>query len=190
MNSCSQCGKCCRNHSVLITFRDVREIVNYIPQINLINYITLYEASKEYKDYKCLSENYPLIMLKENEYIIHGYLGLRFKKINSKTTVCPFLNDDLKSCSIHDFKPLICKIYPQKLDKNEKLIWIDGRCTQPWLPEGNHALDLIKLIKLTLKEFKLFRLEVEEWNRDFEKKSRQNFFDFILKSHIIEQIHN
>lgn len=112
---CTACGKCCANDSVDMilltpfdlynlskgTGKNINDIVN--------DYTNVYIGK---------NSNFPVVQLnsvfnlqKSIEY------GMKYK-------VCPFLKDN--KCSVHDFKPSICRLYPLgrtitiSTDDNEK----------------------------------------------------------------------
>ena len=193
-DDCYQCGVCCRNHTVLITFRDLREIHRYFPEINLLDIITIFTAPEDYID-KCeLTEHYPKIKIKEESGVIEGYLGIKFKNISDPENpstmirVCPLQDDTHRVCTIHKHKPMVCRVYPHVIrmkklsngEEHEELLWENGRCPGSWIGSETSQMALRKRIKTAHYLHDKFHNEVEEWNRIYQSKTVQGFIEFIL----------
>ncbi len=175
MTGCNQCGKCCFNHTILITFRDLREIHEFFPDFNLKEIITLFEPSEDYIDIEILKDNYPIINFEENNLIIRGYLGIKFQKDDDNQNFCPFFNKEKFNCKIHFNKPYICRVYPHKIN----LIW-DGRCSESWTYSPPDDETMKKFIEDVVNTYKHFSEEVKEWNSDYSNKKIDDFIKFIL----------
>ncbi len=68
--------------------------------------------------------------------------------INGK---CPFLNDE-NLCSIHDVKPLACKMYPLIIGWDDKTLRVSGAC--PWIRDHLEELRGIDPSKVFPEEFR------------------------------------
>ena len=72
---------------------------------------------------------------------------------NPKTKACVFLKTDSDeisapgTCSIHDFRPMGCQIYPVIIDENEKIV-TDEIC--PHRNEFTHTIDIFSELLLKL----------------------------------------
>ncbi|HMF32728.1 MAG TPA: YkgJ family cysteine cluster protein [Candidatus Lokiarchaeia archaeon] len=164
---CRACGQCCHNHTVLITFRDLREIHQFYPDLRPEDLIVLYDVATEYPDRTILERYHPArlkfedtigaVPLKrgktlnqesqdaENDELNAGdgectwqaYLGLRFTKNPDGGTVCPLLDETQGRCTIHKHKPMICRTYPHVLYEDGQLARLERVRCNP--PWGDPA---------------------------------------------------
>ncbi|MHA1681074.1 MAG: YkgJ family cysteine cluster protein [Promethearchaeota archaeon] len=171
--SCAACGVCCHNQSILITDEDVRRILAAKPSIPIEELVIFYTPADGYVD-DSLLERYPSVKI-EGE---RCYLALRF--ISDDATagrVCPFLDGASGLCTIHEFKPLICRVYPFIYDI-DLLTRVDNpRCPENWHPRnGNEISRLHSVLKRAYDEFNEFRKRTEKWNR---RSDCTSFIDFF-----------
>ena len=181
---CFSCGKCCHNHSIMITFSDLRQIHRNRPDIFLPQIITIFETHPDYEDLSVLKEFHPEIKIEEDGRVVKGYLGLRFMKTgnidgNEIEDVCQLFDEKSKSCTIHSFKPMSCKIYPHYLE-GERIYWNNGRCPEKWDISKENIEEVRNLIKKAKKNHLEFVKEVEEWNKKYKGKTQEDFFNFVL----------
>jgi Fe-S-cluster containining protein len=205
---CKACGTCCYDHTVLVSFRDLREIHKYYPDRPLENLVVLYDAATEYADRAILERFHPAVLA----FVLPGdkhagecgkscachrsdagstwkaYLGLRFKKLPNGKTVCPQLDRDAGRCTIHAHKPLVCRTYPHVLDDAGKLARLEKvRCAEPWGDPANLTPEERERIQNTVvwayRAHDHFIEEVKEWNVDPRDKTVGDFFTFVLRAH-------
>jgi len=210
---CEICGICCYDHTVLVTFRDLREIHKYYPEKKLEQIVVLYDASTEYADRSILEQYHPAILVftlpqvqpgeVEHSLSSHSqdtpasiwkaYLGLRFIKLPDGRTVCPQLDRDSGRCTIHEHKPLVCRTYPHVLDDAGKLARLEKvRCRKPWgNPEDLTFEDYERIRNMVVWAYKAhdqFIQEVIEWNKNPRDKTLADFFRFALQPHPGDEI--
>lgn len=181
ISSCHNCGKCCKTRSVLITFRDLREIREFYPHISLLEKIVLFEPHTIPLKLKYFTEDYPLIHLIENGSHIQGYLGLKSCSINLDELLCPFYDSTQLKCSIHAHKPLICRIFPFLTDDNLNIILEPDRCPYKWVLSDQELVQMRDLIKKACHAHEEFIQEVKEWNESYQEKTLDDFVAFILR---------
>ena len=140
MWNCQQCGACCHNHTVLITGRDLREINQYYPHIDLKKAICLLSPNAEFKDPENLLSQYPIVEISADlpdQAPIRGYLALKFEEISrtpQRITQCVFYSpsqliaSDHNGCAIHEHKPLICLSYPFQINDDLSVEFHGTRC--------------------------------------------------------------
>ncbi len=203
---CKACGTCCYNHTVLVTFRDLREIHKYYPDKRLEDLVVLYDAGTEYADRTILERFHPAVLA----FVLPGekhegdcgpscgccrnpagstwkaYLGLRFEKLPDGRTVCPHLDRGAGSCTIHAHKPLVCRTYPHVLDDAGTLARLEKvRCAARWgdpadlLPEEHDRIR--NTVVRAYRAHDNFIREVEEWNVNPRGKTVGDFFAFALR---------
>ncbi len=208
ITQCKACGTCCYNHTVLVTFRDLREIHNNYPDKHLEDLVVLYDAATEYEDRAILERFHPAVLA----FILPGekhegkcspscgccgnpagstwkaYLGLRFEKLPDGQTVCPQLDRAAGRCTIHAHKPLVCRTYPHVLDDAGKLARLEKvRCAEPWgdpadlLPEEHERIH--HTVAWAYRAHDQYIQEVNEWNLDPRDKTVGDFFAFALRPH-------
>jgi len=64
-SQCKACGICCYDHTVLVTFRDLREIHAHYPDQRLEDLLVLYDAATEYPDRTILERFHPAVLVFE-----------------------------------------------------------------------------------------------------------------------------
>ncbi len=156
--ACQSCGNCCKFFNINITHLDIVRILENRPDLKLNDFIEFSTAEKG--DTESFISTY-------------GKRQLTLKKKKEKNE-CVFLVDNI--CSIHDFKPRVCKVWPFSLEKNDKIDWIQEhksfikkKCGHISIKGTNDPDKLKTLIKQHYKERKAFEKIVQKWNT--EKKS-------------------
>ena len=203
LQQCRACGRCCHDHTVLITFRDLREIHFYYPEIEIQDIIVLYDAASRYADKRLLEEFHPGRLIFEDcaappldghsmdqekgdlRGTWQAYLGLRFLKSENGFTTCPFLDEARGKCKIHSHKPLICRTYPHVIDENNSLQRLEKvRCNPLWgdpqdlLPEKHERV--YNVVARAYHAHDEFLSEVLEWNEIYRGKTVPDFIQFLL----------
>nr|MDO8113725.1 YkgJ family cysteine cluster protein [Candidatus Sigynarchaeota archaeon] len=172
--ACDRSGDCCYNHSILLTHYDVHRILERLPQLDIRDLVVLFTSYIGYVDLDVLA-GYPAIML-ENEPC---YLGLRFV-IDEATGQrrCRFLDVSNGLCTIHDFKPMICRTYPFIIDHGKITRLEKIRCKKPYHPFDPAA---IKELRATLHraylEFEEYKAKIGSWNETGDTDSLDAFFE-------------
>jgi Fe-S-cluster containining protein len=119
--NCEMCGECCRSgYNIYINKEDVEKWKRLIKK-GLLDFIVV--------NPKCIPVNIEtklnfllrdidylqLIIPKSINSILKGLeLGWEYILKTDVSGKCPFLNSNL--CSIHDFKPIGCKMFPYNKD--------------------------------------------------------------------------
>lgn len=159
LSPCRLCdAKCCKEHLITVTSFDVLRVTE--------------KTNKKPGEF---AELVPLKLLNfDNETVLECYDGkLRYDYLLAfKSYSCYFLKDNL--CSIHEFAPLSCKLYPYQ--SNNKFM---PRALCPAL-----AKLLFKIKKPDvrgeeyLKQLNTYKKIVEKWNRKHGKK--EDCLEFLL----------
>jgi Fe-S-cluster containining protein len=169
--SCQSCGNCCRFFSVNITHLDIKRILENRPDLKATDFVD-FKASIDKND---------------NEAFIStaGKKELVLKKKNKESNECIFLENN--KCSIHSFKPLVCKVWPFSLEKGnitwikEHLSFIRNTCKHKMIEGSNDSESLKILIKEHYKERKIFSKLIEIWNKEKQKEiNKEDYFQNIL----------
>lgn len=174
-------GWCCRRYWIPITHLDLL-------RLRIYGGIRIDESIVELKekDVYDIGDLYPPIKINKNEY----YISLASKDDGS----CIFLLSNGR-CSVHEFKPLVCRFYPFVywikddgdigVDINEKAV---GECPGLVLDDRSIPDDIAEGIKsiarIRREELKLWSDTITEWNLfygDNEDANLRTFLTFILK---------
>lgn len=183
LTSCRACGACCQDHSVLVTFRDLREIHAHYPSMDVADLIVLYAPRETYGDLPVVERFHPRVLTEEGGRTAASYLGLRFEKLPGGTTRCPFLEGGSNKCTIHEHKPLVGRTYPYFLDEAGEIRALARvRCGVPWhVPsDPNQRTRLHALLRTAYFHHARFVDEVTEWNAGYEGKALDDFLAFTL----------
>lgn len=178
--NCESCGSCCKHFNVNVTHLDIKRILENRSDLTVKDFVTTtFSDDKE-----------------DNESFISTYgkrnLALKKKKDSKE---CLFL--DGNRCSIHFFKPLVCRVWPFGYE-NGKISWIKEhrgfikKVCQHTMKEGaNDPEELKKLVLWHYKERKLLAKITQKWNDEKKKELDsgdtftniydKDFIDFILK---------
>jgi len=172
-------GYCCKKYWIPVTHLDLLRLKIYANVDIKPSTISLYEASL-YDDL-----TYPQVVFGGEKY----FLALNSKDDGS----CIFLLRNGK-CSVHPYKPLVCRFYPFVYIENGDNISIEvnenalGECpgiigNKRIIPEDIKS-DLTKLARARIQELKMWGKVAKEWNEsEYSKKEFdeviQTFLEFI-----------
>lgn len=178
--NCESCGSCCKHFNVNITHLDIQRILENRKDLTVDDFVTTtFSEDKE-----------------DNESFISTYgkrnLALKKKKNSNE---CLFL--DGNRCSIHFFKPLVCRVWPFAYEDG-KITWIKEhkgfikKVCQHTMKEGANNPEEIKNLTLWhYKERKLLAKITQKWNDEKRKELSlgetftniydQDFIDFVIK---------
>ena len=166
---CISCHtNCCKEYVIFVNAHDIYRLAVGL-EMSPENFLEIYGA----KDYS--------LGIKVKE----GLLDLALKQKNG---ACQFLEEtgDIFRCTIHDFKPGVCKSYPFEL-KRGKLSQMDEKmCPIDW-----DNTEFEKMMTTHLKkdesEWKFYDELVKEWNqKHWIKKPLSAFLKFMLDRVSIE----
>lgn len=178
--ACNSCGSCCKHFNINITHLDIERILVHRPDLKVLDFVDF--SYSEDKD--------------DNESFISTYGKRQITlKHEANSKGCVFLKDNM--CSIHTFKPLVCRVWPFSYDKG-KISWIQEHksfikkvCQHSMVPGSNNKEELIVQIKQHYKERNIFAKVVQKWNEQQKKNLKegetfsnildQDFLDFILQ---------
>lgn len=156
---CQNCGNCCK----LITEINHHDILRIKNRSNLnLNDFVFVDKNK--------SGN--------------GFSYFLKKKENSNE--CIFLNSENK-CNIHEYKPLVCRVWPFNLNKhNGKISWINEyrdfinkSCAHILKTGSNDENELKEIISKHYSEFEEFDLLKEKWGKDI--SNINEFMEWVIK---------
>nr|MDO8109822.1 YkgJ family cysteine cluster protein [Candidatus Sigynarchaeota archaeon] len=146
--TCDQCGKCCETYQIGISWADLHVYLEKKLHF-LLPFITL-PADREYFQFMTKGE-----FLACRDTLSQGIIK-KILQINPNVAIiqqsdeesCIFYSSCEKTCTIHDVKPLECKIYPAGF-----FVFHDGEamCNPACFEQGT-VLDLMELVSLL--EFK------------------------------------
>lgn len=170
--ACQSCANCCRYFNINITHLDIKRILENRPDLTSNDFV--YFTQSDPKE-------------DESESFISTYgkrdISLK-KKPNSQD--CVFL-DEKNMCSIHDFKPIVCRVWPFSLEKG-KISWIKEHhnfikkiCKHTSVKGANDPDKLREVLKLHSKERKIYSKLVKIWNNEKQKEvdSGELFLDIL-----------
>ncbi|MFN8576489.1 MAG: YkgJ family cysteine cluster protein [Candidatus Sericytochromatia bacterium] len=168
---CETCGNCCRFKSINITHNDIQKILDNKPDLDISDFVSFKTLDKNDKD--CDNINYQ-----------NNRVSMVFKKKNNGE--CVFLKDN--KCSIHTFKPLICKTWPFTIrEVDNQVMWslherefLRDYCKHTLEEGSNDILQLEEDINKFKKDRIKFIETVYTWNY-FNKDPNISFLDFALK---------
>jgi Fe-S-cluster containining protein len=169
---------------VLVTFRDLYEIHQNFPQIDLADKISFYFADDDYINFKLLHQFYHPVKILNNENVIQVlFVGLKFHPVPQGKSTCAFYNVFKNECRIHSYKPMACRTYPFSLCKNDLSLYFDGRCLS--VPELDfiQTKDRVTLLQNTALHRSDYKDEILKWN-DFvpdNQKTISNFLKFVFQ---------
>uniref|UniRef100_A0A7C4BE38 YkgJ family cysteine cluster protein n=1 Tax=Ignisphaera aggregans TaxID=334771 RepID=A0A7C4BE38_9CREN len=174
-------GYCCKKYWIPVTHLDLLRIELYAGIKVNSNMLSLYEVSL----YEELS--YPYVVFSGEKY----FLALNSKEDGS----CLFLSTNGR-CSIHPYKPLVCRFYPFVYTEKGDTIEIElnnnaiGEC--PGIILDGRAVpedikrDLAKLARARMLELRMWNDVAMQWNESPYSKKDFNevgsiFVDFIMR---------
>lgn len=181
---CERCGICCTVHTILITFRDLREIHIANPNVDLNSIFVICEASETHPLWNEVLTKFPIIHFEENGMEITGFLALRMipvPNVPQSKVQCYFFNYDTKLCKIHSSKPLVCRGYPLNWNAEDGFFRVRGHCPHNWqlLPDEEELMK--PFVLYAWDELLKFRKEVDIWNQIYRGKRLEDFISFILQ---------
>ncbi len=114
--------------------------------------------------------------------------GLLDLVLKQKDGGCIFLeeSEDAFRCTVHDFKPSVCKSYPFQF-KNGKLTQMNSKmCPDEWDAKKFEDM-MLTYLKKDKDEWKFYDKLILEWNAKYSiKKSLSEFLKFMLDRVILE----
>lgn len=162
--ACQSCGNCCKFFNINITHLDIQRILENRPDLKAEDFVSFSVSEKGDP---------------ESFISTYGKRQIDLKKKKDKDE-CVFLENNV--CSIHSFKPIVCRVWPFSLEKNDKIDWIKehksfikNKCAHTSIKGANDPEQLLTLLKQHDHERRLFEKLVKKWNS--EKKSLHNSDD-------------
>lgn len=175
--ACQMCGNCCRYFKIPVTSRDIKNILDNRPDLQPKDFLRQIPIKGESESIELITDNGQKIEL-----------ALQTKP-NSRE--CIFL-DNKSACTINEFKPLACKIWPFSIEKTMNPLpkwdqrnrdFIKKYCKHKLV---ENSIDPIKL-EGYINQFQKEGLEMIDlatnWNKDENKRNRYkgNFFEYLIK---------
>lgn len=151
--ACQSCGNCCKNFNINLTHLDIERILLNRPDLNTDYFVGFSASDKD-----------------DNESFISTY-GKRQIILKKKKNLneCVFLQNNI--CSIHEFKPRVCKVWPFSLEPGNKISWIKEHrsfikksCKHTSIPGANDPDEILTLLKQHYKERKIYSKLTNKWN--------------------------
>jgi Fe-S-cluster containining protein len=165
--SCQSCGNCCKHFNINLTHLDIERILENRSDLNTDDFVGFAPSDKD--DHESFISTY-------------GKRQIVLKKKKGKNE-CVFLENNM--CSIHDFKPRVCKVWPFSLEENNEIKWIKEhrgfikkQCKHISVPGENNPDELLQLLKQHYKERNLFTKISNKWNNS--KKELLNSGEMFL----------
>ena len=160
---CVSCHtNCCKEYVIFVNAHDVYRISTKLG-LSPENFLEIYGA----KDYDLGIQ------------VQEGLLDLALKQNND---TCMFLQeyDDSFQCTVHNFKPSVCKSYPFQM-KNGKLIQMTEKlCPVEWNTKEFETM-MSTHLKKDEYEWKFYDKLVQEWNKQHQtKKPLSEFLKFMM----------
>jgi Fe-S-cluster containining protein len=176
--ACQSCGNCCRYFNINLTHLDIERILENRPDLKASDFVTF--TNEDVKEDL------------ESFISTSGKRQLTLKK-KADGKECIFLVNNM--CSVHEFKPRVCKVWPFSLEKGN-ITWIKEHrgfikklCKHTVVKGANDPEELIPLIKQHYKERKLFSKMVQKWNEEKKKELKEGeIFSDILDEHFLNFI--
>lgn len=158
LSPCSFCSaECCRNHYITVTAFDIARLSRKLGKkpeefavlypLKLINY-----------------DSDTVLEVQEDGYIMEYVLCL-------KSHPCIFLKGN--RCSIHDFSPSVCRMYPKQINGSYNF----GFC--PFPSKMLFRIAGINMNNRFVPELRAYRKIVAEWNK--KKGKKKECLDFLIK---------
>ncbi|MEK7434565.1 MAG: YkgJ family cysteine cluster protein [Cyanobacteriota bacterium] len=178
--ACQSCGSCCKYFNINITHIDLERIIENRPDLTTKDFVSYVQANpKEPEDESFIST--------------YGKRELALKKKKGKNE-CVFL-DDRNMCSIHEFKPIVCRVWPFSLEKGV-ISWIEEHsdfikktCKHKMIEGTNDRDELITVLKQHNRERKIYSKLVKIWNDEKKQEVNENeLFSDILDEHFLDYI--
>lgn len=177
-DACSGSGRCCHNHSVLITASDARRLAACVPAFAASPeaYIVLFTLREGYDDADILAR-FPALVVDGDPC----YPALRFVEVAPGLRRCPFLDAGLGKCTVHDVKPMACRAYPFVVD-GDVIARVDRpRCRRPYHPRSPPDVDaLVTLMEAALAELEAHACFARAWNGDGSGGAARRFTRLFL----------
>lgn len=157
---CNSCASCCHTFKVEVTPSDVQRILDNRKDLKIEDFL-------KYTDKRIISNQNISLVLKEKE----------------NSSACIFLENN--KCSIHEFKPKVCRVWPFGLKKSGTIDWanqyrefIKNKCHYTLVKNANDPQDLRELVESHTNEVKAFKNTIKEWTSKPDSRSR-SFNDFL-----------
>lgn len=184
---CQSCGNCCKHFNINLTHLDIERILKNRPDLDHNFFISFSPSEKG--DTESFISTY-------------GKRQIILKKKKDKNE-CVFLENN--RCSIHEFKPRVCKVWPFSLEENNRITWIDEhrsfikkQCMHTMEKGANNPEEILQLLKQHYKERNIYAKLTKKWN-DSKKELLNNnemfidiydkdFLDFILNEMDIKKV--
>ncbi len=184
----------------MMTFSDIRRIHHHKPDLSLSEFIMIVDPPEDKEMRRVMADYFPTIKFMDPSGEITGYLALRLHPIKDSFDFrCLFYDTESNLCSIHQVKPMVCRIYPlwpkDIIEKSDyrlqhfiskpdplKVVWKGGRCPTPWKSLCKEEIDaFLNSFTRFFKELEEYQEEASQWNAQFHGKNLEDLYSFILK---------
>jgi hypothetical protein len=160
---CISCNtNCCKEYVIFVNAHDIYRLSNGLG-LQPEDFLEIYGA----KDYE--------LGIKVKE----GLLDLALKQEKGG---CTFLEEfgNVFRCTVHEFKPSVCKSYPFQLQEGRLVQMNDKMCPVDWDTKEFEAM-MKNHLKKDEYEWKFYNDLILEWNeKHWMKKPLSTFLKFIL----------
>ncbi|NMC07721.1 MAG: YkgJ family cysteine cluster protein [Candidatus Lokiarchaeota archaeon] len=176
--TCDCDGICCFEHAILLTHHDVQRIIDGVPGLDLRELLVFFVAKEGYTDAEALGA-YPFIFLDGEPC----YMGLRFVVDASEPRRhCRFLDHATNTCSIHAFKPMICRTYPFIIDRGMITRHEKIRCKRAYHPrDACQIASLQRTLNDAYREFEDYNQKAGSWNKNTRDAASDELFHTFFK---------
>ncbi len=180
--SCEQCGNCCQNFYVLVTFTDLRAIIRHCPSLSLRNIVQLVEFPVDYPEQSILRQFPPIKIWNEKQKQEQlGYITLQWQESPSGHAICLFYHPDPAYCEIHGHHPKICQCYPFYMDNTSICSRPTRRCPHLYSLQTQDVLPFRDLWQRSEREKADYWVEIDIWH--MRPKKHRTWRDLALFLH-------
>lgn len=166
---CLTCEEnCCTDYLIFITHVDLARIRRALPDLPFRHYVGVSEVS---------ADDYPEVLIKNNPQ------QLVIRK-DHETGRCVFLASGVNMCSIHEFSPYICQMYPFQVpydDYHELELRQEIRCCERFLCPRESVDGLIeKARSFWQQELPEYVQLVRRWNEERPYGTMDEFISYLM----------
>ena len=161
---CDSCHtNCCKEYVIFVNAHDIYRLSIQM-KLNPEQFLEIYGA----KDFD--------LGIKIDE----GLVDLALKQKNEQCIFLEESDNDVFRCTVHDFKPNVCKSYPFQIKKGKLIQMSEKMCPTEWDTDEFETMMSIHL-KKDEEEWKFYDELVLEWNeKNQTKKPLSVFLKFMM----------
>lgn len=164
-----RCGRCCTSFGVCTTIFDIIRIVDASGgKLVPLDFVTITPEPPDRE------RTEPSILINGIPYL----LILKWKP--KKDQECVFYDKD-RGCVIYESRPILCRTYPFKSEKNKLENMKSRACPCFWIP--NDKTQYLSDLKTYEKELSKYKKIVDNWNKkEKTRETLKEFLDFAIQA--------